>query len=122
MPAPSLLESFRCAGKGLWYALSTQRNAKIHASAAVIVMVIAVWLEIPVQEMAVLALTVSFVFAFELLNTMVETLVDLVSPGPHPLARAAKDVAAGAVLVSAGAAVVIGILILGPPLLSALGY
>ena len=116
MRAHTLLQSFRHAFEGLGYALRTQRNARIHALAAVTVAGLGSWLRISPGEWAMLVLTVGFVFSFELLNTMVETLVDLVSPEHHPLARTAKDVAAAAVLVSAVLATVVGLIILGPPL------
>ena len=70
---------------------------------------------------AVLVLTISLVFFAEMVNTVVEAIVDLVTPEYHPLAKVAKDVSAGAVLVTAMAAVVVGLLILGPPLLARLG-
>ena len=66
---------------------------------------------------AVLVLTIALVFFAEMVNTVVEAIVDLVTPEYHPLAKVAKDVSAGAVLVTAMAAVVVGLLILGPPLL-----
>ena len=94
MRAHTLLQSFRHAFEGLRYALRTQRNARIHALAAVTVAALGSWLRISPGEWAMLVLTIRFVFSFELLNTMVETLVDLVSPEHHPLARTAKDVAA----------------------------
>ena len=120
MRAHTLLQSFRHAFEGLWYALRTQRNARVHVLAGVVVATLGSWLRISPGEWAMLVLTIGFVFAFELLNTMVETLVDLVSPEHHPLARTAKDVAAAAVLVSALLATVVGLIILGPPLWRAL--
>ena len=76
----------------------------------------AAWVGIGRAEWAVLVLTIAGVLVLEALNTAIEAIVDLASPRYHPLARAAKDVAAGMVLLSAIAAVVVGLLILGPPL------
>ncbi len=77
-------------------------------------------LDISPTEWAVFGVTVIVVLAAEMTNTMVEALVDLVSPGYHPLAKVSKDVAAGVVLLTAIGAVVVGLLIFGPKLLSAL--
>ncbi len=116
MRASSLWHSCQCAYAGLVYVVSTQRNARIHLVAGTIVVLMGIGVGLTLLEWAVLGLTIGMVFAFELLNTMVETLVDLVSPDHHPLAKIAKDVAAAAVLVTAATAAAVGILILGPPL------
>lgn len=100
--------------------LKTQYNAWIHAIVAVIVFILALWLELPARDWAILILTIAMVFAAEFLNTAIEAVVDLASPQNHPLAKVGKDVGAGAVLVAAMAAVLIGLLILGPPLLEKL--
>ena len=117
----SLLHSFRYAFAGLWYALCTQRNARVHLLAAVAVTAMGLWLRLDAVRWAVLVLTIALVFFAEMANTGVEATVDLVTPEYHPLAKVAKDVSAGAVLVTAMAAVVVGLLILGPPLLARLG-
>lgn len=116
MKSRNLLESFRFAAAGLRYVLRTQRNARIHLIFTAGVIVLGLWLGIPAPQWAVLALTIGLVLASEMLNTVAETLVDLVSPGYHPLAKVVKDVTAGAVLLSSITAVVVGLLILGPPL------
>jgi diacylglycerol kinase len=77
---------------------------------------IGLWLELPTRDWAVLVLAIAMVFTAEFINTSIEAVVDLASPVHHPLAKVGKDVGAGAVLVSALAAAVIGLLILGPPL------
>jgi diacylglycerol kinase len=77
---------------------------------------LAFWLGISRLEWSVLILTTLLVWMAEFANTALEAVVDLVSPDYHPLAKAAKDVAAAAVLVGALGAVVVGLLILGPPL------
>ena len=70
----------------------------------------------PARDWAVLILTIAMVFTAEFINTAIEAVVDLASPEKHPLAKVGKDVGAAAVLISAIAAVLIGLLILGPPL------
>jgi diacylglycerol kinase (ATP) len=114
--AASRLASFRYAFAGWWYVLRTQHNAWIHALVAVAVIAVALWLGLDFRDWAILLLTVAVVWVAEFVNTAVETLVDLVSPEIHPLAKAAKDIAAAAVLIAALAAIVIGVLVLGPPL------
>ncbi|HEY74850.1 MAG TPA: diacylglycerol kinase family protein [Thermoflexia bacterium] len=116
MRSRNLPESFRCAFAGLGHALRTQRNFRIHLSITIAVLVLGLWLNLPAGHWAILALTIGFVLASETLNTAAEALVDLVSPDYHPLARITKDVMAGAVLLTAIVAVVVGLLILGPPL------
>ena len=111
-----LTGSFRFAFAGIGYLFRTQRNARIHAVVGVLVMLLAAWLRVTRVEWAILILTIAGVLIFEGLNTALEAVVDLASPHTHPLAKTAKDVAAGAVLVAAIAAAVVGLLILGPPL------
>ncbi len=79
------------------------------------------WLGLDATRWTVLILTIALVFFAELINTVIEITIDLVTTEYHPLAKAAKDTAAGAVLVTSMAAVAIGLLILGPPLLARLG-
>lgn len=116
MRAGSVWQSFKFAFSGIGYVLWSQRNAKIHLVVTLAVLALGVWLKITPSGWAVLVLTIGVVMAAEMLNTAVEALVDLVSPEYHPLAKIAKDAAAGAVLWLAIAAVVVGLLILGPPL------
>jgi diacylglycerol kinase (ATP) len=110
------LLSFRYAFSGWWYVLRTQRNAWIHAVVTVIIVALAFWLRLPRWDWAVLILTFMAVWMAEFMNTALEAVVDMAMPDIHPLAKVAKDVAAAAVLVGAIGAVVIGLLILGPPL------
>jgi diacylglycerol kinase len=119
-PAPrragSRLVSFRYAFAGWWYMLRTQRNAWIHAVISTGVFVVGVWLGLSRIEWAVIILTVAMVWMAEFVNTALEAVVDLASPDLHPLAKVGKDVAAAAVLVGAATAVIVGGLVLGPPL------
>mgnify|MGYP001118401129 CR=1 FL=1 len=112
----SRIHSFGHAFRGWGYVLKTQHNAWIHAVIATIVFFLAFWLGLPARDWAVLILTVTMVFAAEFVNTAIEAVVDLASPVHHPLAKVGKDVGAAAVLIAALAAVLIGLLILGPPL------
>jgi len=110
------IKSFQYAFAGWWYVLRTQPNAWIHALITTAVVLLAFWLRLPRQDWAILILTFMVVWMAEFANTALEALVDLVMPEPHPLAKVTKDVAAAAVLVGALGAVIIGLLILGPPL------
>ncbi len=110
------IDSFRYAFSGWWYVIRTQRNAWIHALASVCVVAMGLWLGLDTFHWAVIVLAMSGVWMAEFLNTAMEAVVDLASPQLHPLAKVGKDVAAAAVLVAAGASVVVGLLIMGPPL------
>ena len=112
----SRVHSFRHAFRGWFYALRTQRNAWIHSVVATVVLILGIWLRLSSTDWAILILTIAMVFAAEFMNTAIEAVVDLASPESHPLAKIAKDVGAAAVLVAALAAILIGLLILGPPL------
>ncbi len=123
-PAPTraatLLVSFRYAFAGIRYLLWTQRNAKIHTAIALVAVALALLLRIDRGEWLVLILTIALVLGAEGVNTAVEAAVDLASPGYHPLAKVAKDVAAGTVLLTAIAAVIVGLIIFLPRLLAVL--
>lgn len=116
MRAGSVWQSFGYAIQGIRYVLQTQRNAKIHSVITLGIIALGTFLNITRLEWAVLVLTIGLVFSAEIWNTAVEALVDLVSPEFHPLAKIAKDAAAGAVFLLAIMSVIIGLLILGPPL------
>jgi diacylglycerol kinase len=110
------LESFQYAFVGIWYTLKTQRNAQIHTAIAGLVLGLGVVLNLTRTEWAILALTMGFVLASEMLNTVAEAAMDYATTEFHPQVKIVKDVAAGAVLTAAITAVVVGLLILGPPL------
>ena len=112
----SRLASFRHAFRGWWYVLRTQRNAWIHGVVATAVLIVGSWLGLPARDWAVIILTIAMVFAAEFINTAIEAVVDLATSEHHPLAKVGKDVGAAAVLIAALAAVLVGLLILGPPL------
>jgi len=108
--------SFGHAFRGWAYVLRTQRNAWIHAAIATLVFILSFWLSLPPRDWAVIILAVGLVFGAEFINTAIEAVVDLASPVHHPLARVGKDVGAAAVLIAALAAILVGLLVLGPPL------
>ena len=116
----SRLHSFGHAIRGWLYVLRTQRNAWIHGLVATAVLLVGLWLGLPPRDWAVLILTIAMVFAAEFINTAIEAVVDLATQEHHPLAKVGKDVGAAAVLIAALAAVLVGLLILGPPLLEKL--
>ncbi len=100
--APSLPTSFKYAGMGLVYAFQTQRNFRIHTFVGALALGLGLFLHLSPVEMAIIGLTIGAVLAMELLNTAIESVVDLtVKQSYHELAKIAKDCAAAAVLVSA---------------------
>lgn len=111
-----IVRSFYFAGRGLWYLLRTQRNARIELAIGIVACAIGAWVGISRAEWAVIAFTIALVLILEGLNTSIEAAVDLAMPRVHPLARHAKDLAAGMVLLAAIASVAVGSLILLPPL------
>ena len=111
------LRSFGYAFQGWGYVLRNEPNSWIHAFITVLIIPLAFWLHLPARDWAVLLLAIIMVWAAEFFNTAIESIVDLVSPEEHPLAKASKDVGAAAVLIAALTSILIGLLILGPPLL-----
>jgi diacylglycerol kinase (ATP) len=112
----SRIAAFGHAFRGWWHVLKTQHNAWIHSVVATLVLLLGLWLGLPPRDWAVIILAIAMVFTAEFINTAIEAVVDLASPVHHPLAKVGKDVGAGAVLVAALAAALIGFLLLGPPL------
>ena len=108
--------SFGHAGRGVWSALRSEVHLRIHAAATVVVLGLGFYCDISRLEWALVALAIAGVWTAELLNTAIEALTDLASPDFHPLAGKAKDVAAGAVLLAATGAAVVGALVFGPRL------
>jgi diacylglycerol kinase (ATP) len=107
-------KSFSHAGRGLWLFLKTTHNAWLHIVALIIVVTLGIVFRITALEWMILVLSCGFVLASEAFNTAIEIDIDLTSPEYHPYARDTKDVAAGAVLISALTALAIGIFIFGP--------
>jgi diacylglycerol kinase len=112
----SRILSFHYALQGWAYVLKNEPNARIHAFVTIAVLIVSFWLHLPARDWAIILLAILLVWAAEFFNTAIESIVDLASPNPHPLAKTAKDVAAAAVLIAALTSILIGLLILAPPL------
>ncbi len=107
---------FRYAGEGIAHVVRTPRNARVHLGIGLVVVLAGIYFRLAALEWAVIILTFGFVFSAEMLNTVTEMAVDMLIQQRHPMAKAAKDVGAGAVLVAAAAAVGVGAAIFGPRL------
>jgi diacylglycerol kinase (ATP) len=118
--SPNRVQSLGYALAGWLYMLRYQKNTRIMSVASVVIVAFAFWLQIDFTRWALLVLTITMVWMAEFLNAAVEAVVNLVTPEFHPMAKVAKDVAAAAVLLGAVASVLVGLLILGPPLLDKL--
>lgn len=113
----SRLRSFGYAFTGWWHVIRTQRNAWIHAITSLIVLIVCFWLQLPARDWALIILAIAMVWTAEFINTALEAVVDLASKHERDsLARVSKDVGAAAVLIAALASILIGILVMGPPL------
>ncbi|BBI34726.1 diacylglycerol kinase family protein [Cohnella abietis] len=110
------VQSFRYALTGIIGALRRERHMKFHFFAAAIVILLSAWLQVARMDWLWILAAIAGVWVSELFNTAIERTVDLASPDLHPLAKAAKDTASGAVLVMSLFAVAVGIIVLGPPL------
>jgi diacylglycerol kinase (ATP) len=112
-----LWKSFGYAFKGLAYAYGTQLNFRIHLVLTAIALLLGWYLHISTNEWLWIALCVTIVLSAELLNTAIETLTDMVSPGYHPKAGHVKDIAAAAVTITAIFALIVGCIIFIPRLI-----
>ena len=108
------IRSVRCATNGIWVMIATQHNAWIHAVATLIVVIAGFYFRLTRAEWCWIILAIVSVWTAEALNTAFEFLTDVAAPQFHPTAARAKDVASGAVLITAIGSVLIGMLILGP--------
>jgi len=114
------VRSFKYAFVGMWTMLKSQHNAWVHAAATLVVVVTGLLVGLASAEWCWIVLAIMAVWTAEALNTAFEFLADAASPEFHPLVKHAKDVAAGAVLISAIGSAIIGILVLGPHLVELL--
>jgi len=110
------IQSFQYAFEGIGHTLKTQRNAQIHVAVAAVIVLFGLYVRLNLTDWAILTLTMGFVISAEMLNTATEAAMDFATSDFHPQVKIVKDVAAGAVLVAAITAVIVGLLILGPPL------
>ena len=110
------IAGFAYAFQGLGYAFRTQRNIRVHATIALVAIILGIVLRISALEFAMVFIAITSVFSAEMFNTVIELSIDLSTPEYHPLAKIAKDVAAGAVLFSAFLAIIIGLFVFGPHL------
>jgi diacylglycerol kinase (ATP) len=107
----SLLESFNYAVEGIIHVLRTHRNMRIHFAAAAIVLVLALWVGVSRLELVVLLLAIAFVLIAEMVNSAIEAAIDVATSSFDPLAKLAKDIAAGAVLIASINAIAVGYLV-----------
>jgi diacylglycerol kinase (ATP) len=107
----SILQSFNFAFEGVIHVLRTQRNLRIHFAIAVLVLVLALVFDVSRLELVALMLAITFVLIAEMVNTAVEATIDVATTSFDPLAKLAKDIAAGAVLIAAMNAIAIGYLV-----------
>ena len=121
VPASGFWRSFSFAGHGVWHVVRTQRNMRVHLLAASAAVAAGLILRISAVDWACVLSAIGLVLTAEALNTVVEALVDLCTDEFHPLAKIAKDTAAGAVLISSAAALGVGIAVFLPRLLRSPG-
>ncbi|GAB4525222.1 MAG: hypothetical protein OHK0046_40800 [Anaerolineae bacterium] len=119
--SPNRVRSLGYALAGWLYMLRWQKNTRIQAVASIGSLVVALWLQVDVLRLAILILTITIVWMAEFLNAAVEAAINLSTQEIHPMAKVGKDVASAAVLLGVVASVLIGLLILGPPLVDKLG-
>lgn len=110
-------KSFTHAGRGIWIFLKTTHNAWIHIVALIIVVALGIFLHVTSVEWMMLVFAGGFVLAAEAFNTAIEIDIDLTSPDYHPYAKDTKDVAAGAVLIAAMTALIVGLIVFVPYLI-----
>ncbi|MGA7732597.1 MAG: diacylglycerol kinase family protein [Chloroflexia bacterium] len=122
VPHSAFIQGFVYAWAGVRYCFRTQRNFRVHIGIGIVAVVLGLLLGLGWVEWALVATVIALVLAAEMVNTMVESLVDLVTQQYHPLAKVAKDVSAGVVLLTAIGAAVVGILIFLPKLLAGIRF
>ena len=111
MRSRSLIDSFNYAVSGIIYTLKTERNMRIHLIIAILVVLLSLFFDFSRSELLLLFFTIALVLMAEMINTAIERTVDLVTDEFHPLARLAKDIAAGGVLIAALNSIAVGYLL-----------
>jgi diacylglycerol kinase (ATP) len=112
-----IFKSIKYAFEGLFHVIRTQNNARFHLLATIFVIILSFWLKINAVNWCLILIAVSLVWIAECFNTTLESFFDLVNPEPHPLVKHGKDSGAAAVLVAAFLSVLLGLIVLGPPLI-----
>ena len=112
-----LYKSFKYAFEGIFAGIKKERNMQIHCTAMILVIVAGIIFQISAVKWCICFILFGLIMGLELVNTSVEAVVDLVTEKYHPLAKLAKDTAAGAVLIAAIMSVVIGCIIFIPEIL-----
>lgn len=112
------INSFKYPISGLRYAYKNEQNLEVDIGIAVLVVILGFLFKISVSEWAILTITVGLVISFELINTALEAVVDLITDKYHPLAKVAKDTSAAAVLILAIVSVIEGLIIFLPKIIS----
>ena len=114
MKSKNILDSFKYALSGIWYAIKNTRNLRVDLVIVILTIITGIVLEISLIEWLILMICMMFVISLEFVNTAIEEAVNLASPDIHPLAKVSKDVAAGAVLFASIMSAAIGIIIFLP--------
>jgi diacylglycerol kinase (ATP) len=109
--APTVFDSFNYAFEGIIHVLRTQRNLRIHFLVAFLVLIVALVIDVTKLELIALLISITFVMIAEMLNTAVEAAIDIATTSFDPMAKLAKDIAAGAVLIAAVNAIIVGYLV-----------
>jgi diacylglycerol kinase (ATP) len=109
--APTVFDSFNNAAEGIIHVLRTQRNMRIHFAVAFVVLVAALIINVTKLELIALLISITFVLIAEMLNTGVEAAIDIATTSFDPMAKLAKDIAAGAVLIASVNALAVGYLV-----------
>lgn len=109
---PEFAKPFKVAMNGIIFTFKTQRHMRFHVYTVLLLLMLGVFVNLGLREMLVMLFTISLVLVAEMFNSAIEAVVDLVSPSYNPLAKFAKDIAAGAVLISTSMALVVGSLML----------
>lgn len=117
-----IFQSFKFAFDGITYVLATQNNMRIHVTVAFIALILSIILDVPQYQLLLVFFSIVFVMCMELINTAIEKTIDLMTTEYHPLAKIAKDVAAGAVLFAAIFAFIIGVYVFTHPVLALFSY
>ena len=115
-----LIKSFKYAFAGIFKAYKSEQNLVVHTIMAILVLILSFYLKVTNIEFCILVSVIGLVLVMEMVNTSIEYTVDMAMPNVHPLAKIAKDVASGAVLISAFVSIVVGLIILLPKILGLL--